>query len=364
MNTITDYLHQKASVNAVPLSGVFELSPVCNFNCKMCYVRKTPQQLAAEGKSLIPWQQWLELAKQCHDAGTLYLLLTGGEPFLYPDFRKLYEALHEMGLLLSINTNASLIDEETMQWLKHYAPTRMNITLYGASRETYARICGNPDGYDRAARAIHWMKEAGIPVVINASMIPENAEDIEKIVLFGKRMQMNTRVSTYMFPPVRREKESSDSRFSPEVAAKMFMRKSKCQFSQEVLYNMLRKQENKPFEGWGETQEHMHCRAGRSSYWISWDGSMNACGLFDFPITKYPFKEPFAQCWQELTKLVRTTPVLEQCADCDLRNICNPCAATVHAECGDVNGKAEYLCEMARFTKEEIKAYLSEVTND
>ncbi len=363
MNTIADYLHRKASVNAVPLSGVFELSPVCNFNCKMCYVRMTPQQIAAEGKSLIDWQQWLELAKQCRDAGTLYLLLTGGEPFLYPNFRKLYEALHEMGFLLSINSNASLIDEETMQWLKSFAPSRMNVTLYGASRKTYRRICGNPDGYDRAERAIRWMKEAGIPVVINASMIPENAEDIEAIIKFGHGLGLNTRVSTYMFPPVRREKENTDSRFTPEVAAKMFMRRSKCQFSPEALCKMFREQENKGFEGWGQTQEHMNCRAGRSSYWISWNGAMTACGLFDFPIIKYPFNEPFLQCWRELTALVRTTPVLEQCTNCDLRQICNPCAATVHAECGDVNGKAEYLCEMARLTKQEIKAYLSEVTD-
>ena len=98
MNTISDYLYQKASINRVPLSGGFELSPVCNFRCKMCFVRKTPQQLAKEGKALIPWQKWLELAKECKEAGTLYLLLTGGEPFLYPGFRELYEELHKMGV--------------------------------------------------------------------------------------------------------------------------------------------------------------------------------------------------------------------------------------------------------------------------
>ena len=27
--------------------------------------------------------------------------------------------------------------------------------------------------------------------------------------------------------------------------------------------------------------------------------------------------------------------------------VCRPCAATVYAECGDVNGKPEYLCTLA-----------------
>ncbi len=39
---LTQYLFQKASRARLPLSGTFELSPVCNLNCRMCYVRKTP----------------------------------------------------------------------------------------------------------------------------------------------------------------------------------------------------------------------------------------------------------------------------------------------------------------------------------
>lgn len=365
MNTITDYLHRKASANAVPLSGSFELSPVCNFSCKMCYIRKTPQQIIKEGGSLIDWKDWLALAKDCREAGMLYLLLTGGEPFLYPNFRKLYESLHEMGLLLSINTNASLIDEEAIEWLKARAPVRINATLYGASRQTYGRICGNPDGYDKAVWAIRKLVELGIPVVINASMIPENAEDLEAIVHFGRELALNTRISHYMFPPVRREREETDSRFAPEVAAQMYMRRIKCMYEPEYLHNMLQKQtEKKPEDTWGSYGDHMCCRAGRSSFWISWTGKMTACGLFDFPIVKEPFREPFACCWKELTHLVRTTPVLGSCYECSLRDICNPCAATVHAECGDVNGKAEYLCRMAECTRDDIFAYLKEVNHE
>ena len=183
MPNVSDYLHAKASRRKVPLSGTFELSPVCNFACKMCYVRKTPEQIRREGKALIPWQAWLELAKQCRDAGTLYLLLTGGEPFLYPGFRELYTQLHKMGFILYINSNGTMIDAQTVDWLKQIAPGRVNITLYGAGPETYQRICGHADGYQRAMDAIRMLQEANIPVVINASMIPENAGDLEAIMV-------------------------------------------------------------------------------------------------------------------------------------------------------------------------------------
>ena len=87
---------------------------------------------------------------------------------------------------------------------------------------------------------------------------------------------------------------------------------------------------------------------------------MAACGLLDFPGVQKPLEEPFIDCWNRLTTGVRTMKVLEKCRDCDLSEICNPCAATVYAECGDVNGKPEYLCRLAEAIKDEISKYLTE----
>ena len=91
---------------------------------------------------------------------------------------------------------------------------------------------------------------------------------------------------------------------------------------------------------------------------------MTACGLMPFPLVSDPFNEPFAQCWEKLTDLVRGAPVLKKCQNCELRELCNPCAATVFAECGDVNGTAEYLCQTAQCIEKEITTYLEERKNE
>lgn len=372
MPRASELLYAKASRNKIPLSGTFELSPICNFRCRMCYVRWTREQLEADGKGLIDWKDWLSLAKTCADSGMLYLLLTGGEPFLYPHFRELYEALHDAHILLSINTNGSLINEGTVEWLKKRSPTRVNITLYGASPETYGRVCGNPDGYARAVNAIRMLRQAGIPVVINASMIPENAGDLEDIVSFGKSLGINTRVCTYMFPPARREREEGDSRFTPEEAAAVALRRQRCQMSPDAYREQLTrnveaiKKAEAALSGgnfaadavgdgdWGSADadpsgpvEHMNCRAGRCSFWVSWEGKMSACGMLPFPVETYPFRDPFSECWQTLTDAVRTSPVLDECRGCSKRDICHPCVAMLYAEQGDVNKKAPYLCRLA-----------------
>ena len=365
---ISDYLYRKASINKVPLNGTFELSPVCNFACKMCYVRKTPAQLKQEGKTLSPWQSWLELAEQCRAAGTLYLLLTGGEPFLYPGFRQLYEELHKMGFLLSINSNGTMIDEETVQWLRKAAPSRINITLYGASAETYARICGDPTGYERAMFAIRRLHEVGIPVVINGSMIPENQGDLEQIIQIGKNLGVNTRVSTYMFPPMRREQEQGDSRFTPEESARMFLRRSRCQMAEDGYRDYLKRSLEKVSENqgdvdnWGAAPEYMRCRAGRSTFWINWEGYMTACGMLDFPMRTEPFREPFLDCWLRLTECVRTTPVLQGCSGCPKREVCSVCVAMIYGETGTVNQKAPYLCRLADEVLDRMRREVEDMT--
>ena len=362
---ISEYLFKKAARDRIPLNVTFELSPVCNFQCKMCYVRKTEAQIHKEGKRLRTREEWLEIAKQLRDAGTLYILITGGEPFLYPHFKELYAELHKMGFLIMINTNGTLIDEKTIEWLKDMAPHRINLTLYGGSRETYGRICGNPAGYDKAMFALRALKEAGIATVINASMIPENAADLEIIMSAGRELGFNTRVSTYMFPPVRREAEETDSRFTPEESADMFMRKAIFALDMEKRLDFFRSQvcplSPEEEENWGDCKDdHMRCRAGRSSFWISWDGTMCACGLMPFPKTFDAFDGKPVEHWLELTEAVRTETVLSGCVGCKMKTVCKPCVATIYAESGNTEGPVPYLCRLAQCTTERIQKYLKE----
>ena len=125
---ITEYLHIKASRLGIPLNGTFELTPLCNMNCRMCYVRMDRKQQEAV-RPLRTAEEWLALGEEAKERGMTYLLLTGGEPFMRPDFRQIMQGLHRMGFVLSINSNGTMINEETVEWLKETPPVRINITL-------------------------------------------------------------------------------------------------------------------------------------------------------------------------------------------------------------------------------------------
>ena len=126
--TIERRLIQDAAQKRIPINGSIELLPLCNMRCDMCYVRMDRQEMESKGR-LRTAEEWLEVARQMRDAGTLFLLLTGGEPLLYPGFRDLFAELKRMGMILTVNTNGTLIDEDWADFFAKNKPRRINITV-------------------------------------------------------------------------------------------------------------------------------------------------------------------------------------------------------------------------------------------
>lgn len=156
--TIEQQMFAMATEKKVPLYGVLELLPLCNLNCDMCYVRMSREEMEEVGR-LRTMEEWTKTAEDMMRAGTLFVLLTGGEPLLYPHFRELYQKLRELGMIITINTNGTLIDEAWADFFAENKPRRINITLYGASNETYERLCHYPGGFDKAVNGIRLLRE-------------------------------------------------------------------------------------------------------------------------------------------------------------------------------------------------------------
>lgn len=337
---VSSYLHNRALAMGTPLAGTFELTPRCNFSCRMCYVHengKPEKELTAE--------EWISLGQKARDAGMLFLLLTGGEPMLRKDFAQIYKALRKMGLMISINTNGSLLNDELFELFRQYAPTRFNISLYGANDETYRNLCGNAS-FDVVRKNILRLKEAGFQVKLNCSVTPYNAHDVVKIYDFAKEHELRIQSTSYMYPPVRVNGGcfgDAPARFTAEDAAKYTLL---CR-EQFLTPEQLAMSANHPVEDCdAECGEPMSCRAGRTTFWVTWKGQMTPCGTF--PTDKaYDIRAlGFEKAWEQVRQDVLQIRMPKECAGCSLKKQCVACAAAAVAESGDSTVKPEYICEM------------------
>lgn len=274
------YLFSRAGAAGVPLAGTFELTCRCNFDCRMCYIHRSQFDASARAAERdAAW--WLALARSARDAGMLTLLLTGGEPLLRPDFPEIYTACRNLGLLVSVNTNGTLLTPELVQLLAHTPPQRINLTLYGASRETYAALCGRPKAYDRVLWAIDALQAAGVPLKLNFTETPYNQADAPAVYAFARARGLRVDAVTYCFPPVRARENGActSARFSPEVSAREQVRYDRFRFGEEGFRARARAlldgQTPPPADACQELPtEKIRCRAGLSTFWVTWDGQL------------------------------------------------------------------------------------------
>ena len=74
-----------------------------------------------------------------------------------------------------------MITEKIGNLFSKYKPRRVNVTLYGASNETYRLLCHNDKGFTQVMEGLAILKENGIDVKLNGTVVPENEhEDVYK----------------------------------------------------------------------------------------------------------------------------------------------------------------------------------------
>lgn len=337
-NRIDEYmgrLKKEAYEKKLPFKGVFELTPRCNFNCNMCYVHLKKDEIPAQGRELDAGE-WIRLAKEAQKAGTIDLTLTGGEPFVRPDFREIYEAAHDMGFLIQIFSNGSLIDEQTVEWLGARPPKAVRFTLYGASDGTYEKVCGVPDGFSRVERSVELLKKAGVPLYLGATITKDNVHETEQIFRFAAKKRLPLIHTSNLVNPVRgasaRAKEHQlERRLPPREVVEQIRTRNPNRFPRKPCRDFLQV-----------------CSNYRCGYWITWSGNLQLCTFLTEP--SVPARPgAFMESWTELLAELEKLRQPEACASCQYERYCERCPGVLYAEAGG-NGKIspEY-CRQAEY---------------
>lgn len=344
---LSKHIHYLGWKLGLPVSGTFELTSRCNFNCPMCYIHSAENSIDE-----ISAAQWLQLAEDAKKEGLMYLLLTGGEPFIRRDFAEIYEGIIQKGIIVSINTNASLYNEELRELFRKYPPARLNISLYGGSNDCYGRMCGNP-AFDKVFDNIKKMKEDGLNIRFNASLTPHNCGDMESISAISKELDIYCKGTTYMYPPVRISDSlgKNEGRFSAPEAGRQLARWYSIYETAEKFSARASLMNSDPPE---EPDEAIsRCRAGRCSFWVTANGRMLPCGTMNAESSD-PFADGFSTAWQQVRARVAAIRMPEKCTTCPNRKFCGVCAAICVDETGSFSEVPEYACVFSENLKKEI----------
>jgi len=331
-------LRDRLGGQRVPITGSLELTFRCNLRCVHCYV--------AHGHSGIAGQRELtageisSILDQAVDEGCLWLLLTGGEPLLRPDFQEIYLSCKKKGLILTLFTNGTLLTPQIADLLAEWRPFAVEVTLYGRTQETYERITGIPGSHARCLRGIDLLLERGIPLRLKTMLMTLNKHEVWDIKAFAEGLGVQYRFDPMMNGGLQ-DLAPLAYRLSPgEVVALDLADESR---SREWRTFCDR------FRGVRADPHRLFiCGAGHSSFHVDPYGQLSPCLIarhLEFDLRQGSFHAG----WHQFLAQVRA---LEPgpgyaCAQCELLPLCGQCPGWAMLEGGNREKPVEFLCQIA-----------------
>lgn len=336
---IDRFLAFKAREQGIPYSGSFELTPLCNLDCKMCYVHLTTEQM--QGRKLLSVDQWKSLMTQAVNAGMMRAKLTGGECLTYPGFDELYLHLHSMGVNIDVLTNGILLDEKRIEFFKKHPPRGIQVTLYGSSEDAYEKVTGKRE-FSNVYNHVRAAAEAELPISLAITPNGFMLADSEKIVDIAQRLKVPYTINASLFEP-RQETGRSGQKIDAPLDIYIDMFKRQLSYLGESEPAPM-KDEELPMPGNSEKpQIGIRCAAGRGMFEIDWKGRMYGCSSLR-SLYEDPLDSSFAKAWESIHRRALNYAIPSECGDCVYSSVCVTCPAA-HEQNGSSAHCNRFYCE-------------------
>ena len=335
------------------ISFDLELTARCNNNCRHCYINLPVNDKAGQEKEL-SFNEIDKIADEAVSLGAFWCLITGGEPLLREDFSDIYTALKRKGLLVSVFTNAVLVNEKHIQLFKKYPPRDIEVSVYGVTKETYEKVTRIPGSFDAFMRGLDLLMDNGVRVRFKAMALRSNIHEMPEIARFCRDKTKDY----FRFDPFlhlrfdgdpSRNDDIRSERLSPEEIVALERSDPERSQSLEKGCDKLIVPEFSHIN----CNHLFHCGTGNGSFNVSYDGRFRLCSSLWHPDCVYDLRKgSLTDAWREFVPRVRDMrsnrkDFLETCRVCPIINLCLWCPAHAHLETGVLDGSADWFCRVA-----------------
>ena len=336
-----------------PISFDLEITARCNNDCRHCYINLPAGDREAQARELT-LAEIERIAGEAAAMGAVWCLVSGGEPLLRRDFAAVYLALKRLGLLVSVFTNACLVTDEHVALLRRYPPRDVEVSVYGATRETYEAVTRRPGSFEAFTRGLDLLLESGVKVRLKAMALRVNARELPEMAAFCRARTKDY----YRFDPLLHLRFDGDPVRNAEIRAERLSPAEivAVERADEERFGALQKGCDKliapDHEGAG--CDHLfHCGAGNGSFNVGYDGTFRLCSSLWHPEATYDLRSgTLAEAWDEVIPRVRdlrsqSPEFLGKCRRCGIINLCLWCPAHAALETGSMDEWIEYFCAVA-----------------
>jgi len=335
----------------VPLSGDLAITHRCNLKCVHCYLGPKRRDAQLTRKELNT-AQFLSIIDDLLQAGCLFLLITGGEPLVRDDFDKIYRYAKTRGLLVTVFTNGTLVNDQILRVFEEFPPWMVEVSLYGATAATYEEVTGVKGSYKKCLSGIERLVERKINLTLKTVLMSLNRHEFSEMQRMAEAYGAKFRMDAEIFPRFDGNKTPIQFRIpSEEVVEKEFSDKSR--FSQyKALYER--------FKNIPAAETLYSCGAGMTHFHIDPFGFLQPCLMVRS--VRYDLSQgDFLTGWQGVMPQIkdkRATPS-NHCNRCEKRILCGACPAFFELENHAEDVRSDYLCSIGQLRYRSLRGALS-----
>lgn len=318
------YMGFRARMKEIPYSGGFELTPLCNFDCKMCYVHLTKGQMQKEGH-LLSVEQWVDIMRQACDLGMAHADLTGGECLAYPGFKEVYRYLMSRGVQVSVLTNGSLLTEDIASFFGKYKPEIVQVSIYGSNNDAYERVTGKR-AFDEVMAGIQRLKNHGIRVKVSIMPHRYMKEDRFRLIDLVDSLGIDYAIGGINLPARSNTgRELEEYAAEAEVYADLIRAEYKLR-ERHMTGDVMTMPRTLYIPSGMNADEGIPCASGRSSFHVNWKGDLTPCIPYN-EICVSVLNHVFSEAWAEIKRIMSAYRTPTQCETCDMKDRCVTCPA-------------------------------------
>jgi MoaA/NifB/PqqE/SkfB family radical SAM enzyme len=141
----------------------FQYDYTCNFRCQHCDITTLRRK---ENKRCFTIPDVKELSRQADEMGLAHIVITGGEPLVFPDFDEIVKAIDPQKFYITTDTNGWYLDENKARHLKSIGLDKIQLSLDSLSSSEHDDFRRMPDSHRRAVEAIDASLKAGLNIII------------------------------------------------------------------------------------------------------------------------------------------------------------------------------------------------------
>jgi radical SAM protein with 4Fe4S-binding SPASM domain len=161
-----------AQVISAPTLVDLQLTQRCTMGCPQCYASSLP-----DGHD-IPFEDVARLLRELADAGVCQLAIGGGEPLLHPDFVRVIELAHELGIVPNVTTTGIAMTPRVLDAMARTCGA-IALSLEDVGEGFAVRRKAGFGFFENARRKL---REHGIRTVFQVTLSGENLPRLPAIV--------------------------------------------------------------------------------------------------------------------------------------------------------------------------------------